>query len=143
MNLNKVMLIGNLTKDPESKSTTTGRTVTTFSIATNRMWTDQDGQKQQKTEFHNIVAWGKLADICSQYLKKGNLTYVEGRLETRSWDGQDGVKRYRTEVVLENMQMGPRLGGAPNSSPTPSSNNNTAPAPSAGEDEIKIDDIPF
>ncbi len=139
MNLNKVMLIGNLTKDPETKSTTTGRTVTTFSIATNRMWTDQDGQKQQKTEFHNIVAWGKLADICSQYLKKGSLIYAEGRLETRSWDGQDGIKRYRTEIILENMQMGPRTGSS--SAPTQQTSEEI-PTPPA-EEEIKIDDIPF
>lgn len=139
MNLNKVMLIGNLTKDPETKSTTTGRTVTTFSIATNRMWTDQDGQKQQKTEFHNIVAWGKLADICSQYLKKGSLIYAEGRLETRSWDGQDGIKRYRTEIILENMQMGPRTGSSP---ATTQQTPEEIPTPPA-EEEIKIDDIPF
>ncbi len=141
MNLNKVMLIGNLTRDPESKSTTTGRTVTTFSIATNRMWTDQDGQKQQKTEFHNIVAWGKIGDICAQYLKRGGLVYVEGRLETRSWDGQDGVKRYKTEIVLENMQMGPRAGGAPTQSEK--SENNAAGEPAKAEDEINIEDIPF
>ncbi len=141
MNLNKVMLIGNLTRDPESKSTTTGRTVTTFSIATNRMWTDQDGQKQQKTEFHNIVAWGKIGDICAQYLKRGGLVYVEGRLETRSWDGQDGVKRYKTEIVLENMQMGPRAGGA--STQSEKSENNAAGEPAKAEDEINIEDIPF
>ena len=140
MNLNKVLLIGNLTRDPESRSTTTGQTVTTFSIATNRMWTDQQGQKQQKAEFHNIVAWGKLGEICSQYLKKGSLIFAEGRLETRSWDGQDGVKRYKTEIVLENMQMGPKSQGAGGS---------YAPAkpqadePEIDEDEIAVEDIPF
>jgi len=143
MNLNKVMLIGNLTRDPESKSTTTGRTVTTFSIATNRMWSDQDGQKQQKTEFHNIVAWGKIGDICAQYLKKGGIVYVEGRLETRSWDGQDGVKRYKTEIVLENMQMGPRVGGGGNTQSSPSQSDPTPTKPAVKEDEIKIEDIPF
>ncbi len=142
MNLNKVMLIGNLTREPESKSTTSGQTVTTFSLATNRVWTDKDGQKQQKAEFHNIVAWGKLGDICAQYLKKGSLVYVEGRLETRSWDGQDGVKRYKTEIVLENMQMGPRAG-----TPTPQQENNS-PENTQGQqinnnDEVKIEDIPF
>lgn len=139
MNLNKVLLIGNLTRDPESRSTTTGQTVTTFSLATNRMWTDQQGQKQQKAEFHNIVAWAKLGEICAQYLKKGSLIFAEGRLETRSWDGQDGVKRYKTEIVLENMQMGPKSQGAGGS---------YAPAkpesePEIDEEEIKVEDIPF
>jgi len=148
MNLNKVMLIGNLTREPESKSTTSGQTVTTFAMATNRTWTDKEGQKQQKAEFHNIVAWGKLGDICAQYLQKGALVYAEGRLETRSWDGQDGVKRYKTEIVLENMQMGPRAGAS--SSPTPPQQkqdngpqeNTQGPAPSK-DDEFKIEDIPF
>ena len=138
------MLIGNLTRDPESKSTTTGRTVTTFSIASNRMWTDQEGQKQQKTEFHNIVAWGKIGDICAQYLKKGGLVYVEGRLETRSWEGQDAVKRYRTEIVLENMQMGPRTGGS-SFTPADKSPEDATPKdqPSFDNDEVKVEDIPF
>ncbi len=138
MNLNKVLLIGNLTRDPESKSTTTGRTVTTFTIATNRIWTDQDGQKQQKTEFHNIVAWGKLGDICAQYLKRGTLIYAEGRLETRSWDGQDGIKRYRTEIILENMQMGPRSQNnqLQKDEDLPDQTTNQ-------EEEISIEDIPF
>jgi single-strand DNA-binding protein len=143
MNLNKVMLIGNLTREPESKSTTSGQTVTTFSVATNRAWTDKDGQKQQKAEFHNIVAWGKLGDICAQYLKKGGLVYAEGRLETRSWDGQDGVKRYKTEIVLENMQMGPRAGSP---SPQQQENNpqeNTQGQSTNNNDEVKIEDIPF
>ncbi|MBI3671187.1 single-stranded DNA-binding protein [Candidatus Azambacteria bacterium] len=143
MNLNKVMLIGNLTRDPESKSTSTGRTVTTFTVATNRVWNDQAGQKQQKTEFHNIVAWGKIADICAQYLKKGMNVYVEGRLETRSWDGQDGVKRYKTEVVLDNMQMGPRVGGAQSSSYNKKTEENEPEEPMTDEDEVKIEDIPF
>lgn len=141
MNLNKVLLIGNLTKDPESRTTTTGQTVTTFSVATNRIWNDQQGQKQQKVEFHNIVAWGKLGEICAQYLRKGGLIYAEGRLETRSWDGQDGVKRYKTEVVLENMQMGPRSqnsGGAFSAPEKPPTNE-----PEIDEEEIKVEDIPF
>ncbi|MEK7452962.1 MAG: single-stranded DNA-binding protein [Patescibacteria group bacterium] len=144
MNLNKVMLIGNLTRDPESKSTTTGKTVTTFSIATNRVWNDQAGQKQQKAEFHNIVAWGKLGDICAQYLKKGGIVYAEGRLETRSWDGQDGVKRYKTEIVLENMQMGPRAGSAQTfQKNNTNQNENISAEQNADDDDIKIEDIPF
>ncbi len=143
MNLNKVMLIGNLTREPESKSTTSGQTVTTFTVATNRVWTDKDGQKQQKAEFHNLVAWGKLGDICAQYLKKGGLVYAEGRLETRSWDGQDGVKRYKTEIVLENMQMGPRAGAPSPQQQENNSQENSQGQPSNNNDEVKIEDIPF
>ncbi|MFO0702343.1 MAG: single-stranded DNA-binding protein [Candidatus Andersenbacteria bacterium] len=115
MDLNKVMIIGNVTADPEVRTTPQGQNVCSYSVATNLVWTDQSGQKQQRAEFHNIVAWRKLADICAQYLKKGKKIYVEGRLQTRSWDGQDGVKRYRTEIVADNMIMlsgGPGTGGA-------------------------------
>src|SRR3989338_6290010 len=105
MNLNKAMIIGNLTRDPESKTTPSGQAVTTFGVATNLIWTDQSGAKQKKAEFHNIVAWRKLAEICAQYLHKGSKVYIEGRLQTRDWEGQDGVKRYRTEIVAENMIM--------------------------------------
>lgn len=108
MNLNKVILIGRLAADPESRSTNSGQQVTNFSIATNRIWTNQSGEKQEQVEFHRIVAWGRLADIVSQYLKKGGLVMVEGHLQTRSWVGQDEVKRYQTEIVAENIQMGPR-----------------------------------
>jgi len=97
------MIIGNVVRDPETRTTPNGKTVTTFSIATNFNWTDAAGNKQEKVEFHNIVAWGKLGEICAQYLGKGRKTYVEGRLQTRDWEGQDGVKRYRTEIVAENM----------------------------------------
>ena len=96
LNLNKAMLIGNLTRDPEARTTPDGTPVTTFSIATNFRWTDAQGNKQERAEFHNIVAWRKLAEICGQYLKKGARTYVEGRIQTRSWDDQQGTKRYRT-----------------------------------------------
>jgi len=112
MDLNKVMLIGNITQDPEARTTPSGQNVCSFSVATNLQWTDKSGQKQQRAEFHNIVAWRKLADICAQYLQKGKKVYVEGRLQTRSWDGQDGVKRYRTEIVADNMIM---LSGGPSS----------------------------
>ena len=105
MNLNRAMLIGNLTRDPEVRTTPSGQNVASFGVATNRSWTDQSGQKQEKAEFHNIVAWGKLADICGQYLTKGKKIYVEGRLQSREWEGQDGIKRNRTEIVLENMIM--------------------------------------
>jgi len=115
MDLNKAMLIGNVTQDPESRTTPQGQNVCSFSVATNFSWTDQSGQKQSRAEFHNIVAWRKLADICSQYLKKGKKVYIEGRLQTRNWEGNDGVKRYRTEIVADNMIMlsgGPGTGGA-------------------------------
>jgi len=161
MNLNKAMIIGNLTRDPEVKSTPSGTSVTTFSIATNLIWTDQSGQKQEKVEFHNIVAWRKLAEICGQYLKKGSKVYIEGRLQTRDWMGQDGVKRYRTEIIAENMIMLDRAGASSGSSvggnmpPMPQEEQ-----PSSGgeavidveegvgssadsEEEIKVENIPF
>lgn len=103
MDLNKVMIIGRLTKNPELRSTPNGQSVTSFSLATNRVFKDAQGQKQERAEFHNIVAWGKLAEICSQYLSKGRRAYIEGRLQTRDWVGQEGVRRYSTEIVAENM----------------------------------------
>ncbi len=142
MNLNKAMLIGNLTRDPESRSTPNGQNVTSFGLATNLVWTDQSGQKQQKTEFHNIVAWRKLADICAQYLRKGSKVYIEGRLQTRDWEAEDGSKRYRTEIVAENMIMlDSKSDGSGNFSPSPSQSQPSAP--SNPNDEIKVEDIPF
>lgn len=109
MNLNKAILVGRLTQDPESRSTTSGQTVCSFGMATNRTWTDSETkEKKESTEFHNIVAWGRLAEIISQYLKKGNLALIEGRIQTRSWEDQNGNKRYRTEIIAENLQMGPK-----------------------------------
>lgn len=150
MDLNKVMLIGRLTRDPETRTTPQGSQVTTFSVATNFSWKDQTGNRQDKSEFHNVVAWRKLAEISAQYLKKGSRIYCEGRMQTRSWDDPQGVKKYRTEIVLDNMIMldskGSAMGG--NSGPFPSSggNNNAPsnmpPAPPA-DDEIRVEDIPF
>jgi len=109
MNLNKVILVGRLTKDPEARTTPSGQTVCNFGLATNRVWTNREtNQKQEKTEFHNIVLWRKLAEIASQYLKKGSLVLIEGRMETRSWQDANGNKKYKTEVVAESMQLGPR-----------------------------------
>ncbi|MEK7103310.1 MAG: single-stranded DNA-binding protein [Patescibacteria group bacterium] len=105
MDLNKVMLIGRLTKDPEMRTTPSGQQVASFSMATNRYYNDPAGQRQEKVEFHNVTAWGKLAEICSQYLGKGRRAYIEGRLQTRDWVGQDGVKRYSTDIVAENLIM--------------------------------------
>lgn len=149
MNLNKVMLIGNLTRDPELRNTPSGQSVASFSIATNLVWTDQSGQQQKKTEFHNIIAWRKLAEICSKYLHKGSKVYIEGRLQTTDWTGQDGVKRYRTEIVTENMIM---LDGKSNGAAGPfggSSNNSGSepiieiPEEPMDEEEIKVENIPF
>ncbi|HKB88591.1 MAG TPA: single-stranded DNA-binding protein [Patescibacteria group bacterium] len=101
--LNKVMLIGNLTRDPEMRYTPQGAAVCTFGVATNRSWNTDSGEKKEDVEFHNVVAWNKLAEICSQLLKKGRKVYVEGRLSTRSWQGQDGAQKQRTEVVITDM----------------------------------------
>ena len=105
MDLNKVQIIGRITQDIELRQTPNGQSVTTLSIATNRNWTDGQGMKQEQAEFHNVVLWTKLAEIASQYLAKGRKVYIEGRLQTRSWEAQDGSKRYRTEIVGENMIM--------------------------------------
>lgn len=101
--LNKVMLIGNLTRDPEMRYTPQGAAVCTFGVATNRNWTTESGEKKEDVEFHNVVAWNKLAEICTQLLKKGRKVYVEGRLSTRSWQGTDGAQKQRTEVVITDM----------------------------------------
>ncbi len=104
--VNKVILIGNLGRDPEVRSTPSGQTVASFSLATSRRWRDRDGNRQEQTEWHNIVCWGRSAEIAGQYLTKGKQVYVEGRLQTRSWeDKQSGEKKYRTEVICENFQM--------------------------------------
>ncbi|MBD3282373.1 MAG: single-stranded DNA-binding protein [Candidatus Portnoybacteria bacterium] len=109
MNLNKIFLIGRLTRDPESRTLPSGQDVSNFGIATNRFWTNPEtNEKQEQTEFHNIVAFGKLAEICNQYLQKGGLVMIEGRIQTRNWQDQKGETKYRTEVVAESMQMGPR-----------------------------------
>jgi len=118
MNFNKAIIAGNLTRDPEVKNLPSGQSVASFGVASNRHYTDKEGNKQQSTEFHNIVAFGKRADVCSRYLKKGMPILIEGRLQTNNWQGQDGVKRYRTEIIMEFMQMGPRLAGADSASPT-------------------------
>ena len=101
--LNKVMLIGNLTRDPELRYTPQGTAVCTFGLSTNREWVDASGQKQESSEFHNLVAWTKLAEICSQLLFKGRKVYVSGRLQTRNWQGQDGAERSKTEVIIDEM----------------------------------------
>ncbi|MFC1638819.1 single-stranded DNA-binding protein [Patescibacteria group bacterium] len=149
MNLNRATIIGNLTRDPELRNTPSGQTVANFGVATNHSWTDNTGQKQERAEFHNIVAWGKLAEICGQYLGKGRKVYVEGRLQTREWEGQDGNKRTRTEIVAENMIMldrAPAGGGQPAAAaaaPAAPAAPAAAPASAGGEEEIRVEDIPF
>lgn len=152
MNLNKAMIIGNLTRDPEVRNTPSGQMVASFSVATSQVWNDQSGQKQEKVEYHNIVMWRRLAEICSQYLRKGSKVYVEGRLQTREWTGQDNIKRYRTEIIGENMIMLDRAGGAPAGGNSFPSYSDQQPMPSepvinvnsgADEEEIKVENIPF
>ena len=155
--LNKVQLIGNLTRDPEIRTTPSGQTVASFGVATNFVWKDQSGQKQERVEFHNVVVWRKLAEICGQYLRKGSKIYIEGRLQTSDWVGQDGVKRYKTEIVADNMIMLDRVGATgpqiPNEQPVvsneapfidieqPAGNFNQEVNPA--EEEIKVENIPF
>ncbi len=111
MYLNKAFLFGNLTKDPELKSLPSGIKVASFGLATNRTWKDKNGVKQESTTFHNIVAFGKTAEVMAQYLKKGRGAFIEGRIETRSWDDKnDGTKKYRTEIIVDNFQFGPSTG---------------------------------
>lgn len=144
MDLNRVTLIGNVTRDPELRTTPTGQNVCSFSVATNRRWKDQtSGELKESAEFHNLVAWGKLAQTVSSYLKKGSKVYVEGRLQTRSWEDQTGVKKYRTEVILDNMIMLDKKGAAP-AAEAPSGEPSAPQQPTeAGEGEIKVEDIPF
>src|SRR5512133_936335 len=105
MSLNRAQIIGNLTRDPEIRNTQTGQTVANFGVATSSTWTDATGQRQERTEFHNVVAWGKLGEICGQYLGKGKKVFIEGRLQTREWDTPEGQKRQKTEIVADNMIM--------------------------------------
>ena len=145
--VNKVILIGNLGRDPEMRSTQSGQPIATFTLATNRRWKDKSGQKQEQTEWHQIVVWGRQAEIAGQYLTKGKQIYLEGRLQTRSWDDkQSGEKRYRTEVICENFQMLGQRGGdfdtserqAAQAGPTYDEGSY-----GGGGGDIEDDDIPF
>lgn len=150
LSLNKVLIIGNCTRDPEMRTIPSGQSVATFGIATNRRWKDQQsGEWKEQAEFHNIVAWARLAETCGQYLKKGSRVYIEGRLQTRTWEDQTGVKKSRTEVVAEQMIMLDRPGATaampaaaaavPNATPQDTA---AQPAPQQ-EEEINVEDIPF
>ena len=145
MYLNKVFVLGNLTRDPELKSLPSGMQVCSFGLATNRVYKDRDGNKQEQAEFHNIVAFGRQGELTAQYLKKGSSAMIEGRIQTRSWD-QDGQKRYRTEIVADRVQFGDRRSGgdtAPAQAPAqnaPAQQNDAIDYP---DEEINPDDIPF
>jgi single-strand DNA-binding protein len=153
MNLNKVFVLGRLTADPQLRATTGGMQVGSFGLATNRVWINKGGEKQEATEFHNIVVWGKQAEVASRFLTKGSLVLIEGRLQSRSWDDKQGQRRKTTEIVAERMQLGPRPGGAPNAG------RGSEPAPGVDQsltggvkeeiptidvdEEVKSEDLPF
>jgi len=139
MNLNKVILIGRVVNDPELRTIPSGRSVCSFRMATNIVWNDSNGQKREKTDFHNIVLWRRLAEIASQYLTKGSLVLIEGRIQTRSWQDKSGNKRYRTEIVGQRMQLGPKAAGKV-TPPEPKTPDQDIPVI---EEEIDVEDIPF
>lgn len=162
MNVNKVILVGRLTRDPEIRNTSGGQSVATLSLATNRFWKDKSGQRQDKTEFHNVILWGRLAEIAGQYLTKGQEAYIEGRMETRKYTAKDGTEKRVTEVIAENMQLGSRAQGsssAPGSynKPATAAQRPAASSPKAAEaeeeiptinldeeqEEIRLEDVPF
>ncbi len=140
--INKVILIGNLGKDPELRRTTNGSSVVSFPLATTERWNDRNGEKKDRTEWHNIVAWGKLADLANQYLSKGRSTYIEGRITTNSWDDKDGNKRYRTEIVATQIQfLGGSNSGAASEAPAGNSANSNESVPEP--EPVVEDDLPF
>lgn len=154
MYLNKAIIFGNLTRDPELRNLPNGTAVVTLAVATNRVWKDKDGQKKEDVQYHNVVAFGRQAEVIAQYLKKGSSVFVEGRMQTRSWDGQDGQKKYRTEIVLDSFQFGPKSAGGGsagggNFAPAAAPIEAGEPGPGPGEaiqypqEEINPDDIPF
>jgi len=154
MNLNKIIIVGNLTADPQLRNTPAGQAVCNVTVATNRIWNDREtGKQQKKTEFHSVVLWRKLADIASRFLTKGSLVLIEGRLETRSWQDNSGNKRFKTEIIGERMQLGPRSGTKMVEQPAPEPEQETnenkdatpeeIPVIEEGEEEIDVKDIPF
>ena len=150
LNLNKAQILGNLTRDPEMRFTPNGQAVSNFSVATNRRWKNTNGSDGEATEYHDVVVWGKQAESVTPMLKKGNPVLVEGRLQTRNWEGQDGVKRYKTEIIADNVIV---LGGKGGSASEPASSESSSENPvdsivadtndKKGEEEINIEDIPF
>lgn len=144
--VNRAFLIGRLGRDPELRYTAAGKPVATFSIATDERYVDSEGNRQTNTEWHRIVVWSRLAEICGQYLRKGKLVFIEGRIQTREWDDRDGNKRYTTEIVAQNMQMLDR-GGVAEGAPAPVSERPTRESDAGSQDSMEIgitdDDIPF
>ncbi|MBU4480399.1 single-stranded DNA-binding protein [Patescibacteria group bacterium] len=144
MYLNKVIIIGNLTRDPELKSLPSGVQVTNISVATNRVWKDKEGGKQESTEFHNVVAFGRTAEIINQYLKKGSSVLIEGRLQTKNWeDKETGKKIYRTEIVTESMQLGPRRDGGGSSAGYQNNTNQTSQTSQTSKEAPKVDTVEY
>jgi single-strand DNA-binding protein len=148
MYLNKAIIIGNLTRDPELRSLPSGIQIATMGVATNRVWKDKAGSKQESTDYHNIVVFGRQAETTAQYLRKGSSVLVEGRMQTRSWDGADGTKKYRTEVVADRIQFGPKRDGSATNTPanvSPADNQDSPPADAIEypEESVDVDDIPF
>lgn len=149
MNLNKAFLLGRVATDPEMRTTSGGQSVCSFRLVTNRVYNDAAGQKQEKAEFHNVVLWRRLAEIASQYLTKGALVLIEGRIENRSWQDASGNKKYRTEIIGEKMQLGPKSAGIAGNFPkeekekTASSSQEEIPIIEEDQDEIDVKDIPF
>lgn len=151
MYLNKTFLYGNLTKDPEIRSMPNGNKVTNFSLATNRVYKDQAGNKQEQVEFHNIVVFGRQAETSAQYLKKGQGVMIEGRIQTRSWDDANGGgKKYRTEIIAESVQFGPKTGGGEGYQASTQNQSQAQPASTSdldtidyGDVNVNVDDIPF
>jgi single-strand DNA-binding protein len=147
MYLNKAIVIGNLTRDPELRALPSGSKVCSFSVATNRVWRDKTGAKQEDAQFHNIVVFGAQAENVAQYLRKGNSVLVEGRMQTRSWDDQSGVKKYRTEIVADRVQFGPKNAGGSNATVADLATDGAGPGEGKTidypDDNINPEDIPF
>ncbi len=144
MNFNKVIIAGNLTDDPEKRKTDSGTSIANFSVATNRYYTDNSGEKKQETEYHDVVFFGKTAENITKYLSKGSSVLIEGRLQTRSWEGQDGKTRYNTEIVGRNIQFGPKEGGAKPNRQSKNKKEKEEEIPVIEEDDdIDVEDIPF
>jgi single-strand DNA-binding protein len=149
MDLNRASILGRLTRDPEVRTTPAGKTVANIGVATGRVWTDQSGSKQERTEFHNCVLWGRLAEIAGQYCVKGQQVYLEGRLETRDWVGNDGIKRYRTEIIVRDLILLAKPRGASSTPVDAFSDGAPVPGTEDGsfgevvEEEVRVEDIPF
>jgi len=149
MNLNKVLIVGRVTADPQLRTTPGGQSVTTLGVATNRTWNDKNGAKQEEVEFHNVVIWGRQAEVATQFLTKGAMVLIEGRLRTRSWTDKQGVQRKTTEIMSERMQLGPRAAGggvgagAPQGGKEMTPPQEEIPTINLEEEEIKTEDIPF